>query len=47
MSGNLKSSNIENDKFHLNTEDSDYKDLIFRLKKIKSIINLLEKKIFK
>ena len=47
MSENLNSNNIENDKFNLNNEDSDYKDLINRLKEIKSNIALLEKTIFK
>ena len=47
MSGYLNSNNIENDKFHLNNEESDYKDLINRLKEIKSTIALLEKTIFK
>jgi len=48
MSGNLNSNNIENDdEFNLNTQDSDYKDLITRLKQIKSTIALLEKTIFK
>ena len=47
MSGNLNSNNIENDTFNMNTEDSDYKDLITRLKEIKSTIALLEKTIFK
>jgi len=47
MSENLNSNNIENDEFNLNTEDSDYKDLINRLQEIKSTIALLEKKIFK
>ena len=47
MSGNLNSNNIENDRFNLNNEDCDYKDLITRLKKIKSNIALLEKIIFK
>ena len=46
MSENLN-SNIENDEFHLNYEESDYKDLIKRLKNIKSTIALLEKTIFK
>ena len=44
MSENLNSNNIENDDgFNLNTQDSDYKDLITRLKEIKSTIALLEK----
>ena len=47
MSENLNSSNIENDEFNLNNEESDYKDLITRLKEIKSTIALLEKTIFK
>ena len=47
MSENLNSNNIENDEFNPNNEDSDYQDLITRLKEIKSIIALLEKKIFK
>ncbi len=47
MSGNLNSNNIEKDDFKVNTEDYDYKDLIVKLKEIKSTIALLEKKIFK
>jgi len=47
MSGNLNSNNIENEEFNLNNEDIDYKDLINRLKEIKSTIALLEKIIFK
>jgi len=47
MSENLNSNNIDNDEFNLEVEDSDYKDLISRLSKIKSIIVLLEKTIFK
>ena len=47
MSGNLNSNNIENDDVNLNIEDSDYTDLIARLKQIKSTIALLEKTIFK
>ena len=48
MSENLNSNNIENDdELNLNTQDSDYKDLITRLKEIKSTIALLEKTIFK
>ena len=47
MSENLNSNNNENSEFNLNTEDSDYKDLIIRLKDIKSNIALLEKTIFK
>jgi hypothetical protein len=47
MSENLNSNIIENDDFNLNIEESDYKDLINRLKEIKSTIALLEKTIFK
>ena len=47
MSENLNSNNIENDDFNLNIEDSDYKDLIIRLKEIKSTNAFLEKTIFK
>ena len=47
MSENLNSNNIENDDFHPINEDSDYKDLIIRLREIKSNIALLEKVIFK
>ena len=46
MSENLTSDNIKNDEFHMNNEESDYKDLINRLKEIKSNIALLEKTIF-
>ena len=47
MSANLNSNNIENDEFNLGNEDSDYKDLIIKLKEINSTIALLEKTIFK
>ena len=47
MSGNLNSNNLENDEFIFNKQDSDYKDLIEKLKEIKSTIALLEKTIFK
>ena len=46
MSENLNSNKIE-DVYNLNNEDSDYKDLITKLREIKSIIALLEKTIFK
>ncbi len=45
MSGNLNSNNIEKDEFNVNNEDSDYKDLITKLKEIKLTIALLEKTI--
>ena len=47
MSENFNSYNIENDEFNLKNEDSDYKDLITRLREIKSNITLLERIIFK
>ena len=47
MSGNLNSTNIEHGEFDVNNEESDYKDLIKRLKEIKSTISLLEKTILK
>ena len=47
MSGNLNSNNIEKDDFNMNIEDHDYKDLIVKLKEIKSTISLFEKIIFK
>ena len=47
MNENLNSNNIENDDFNLINEDIDYKDLIVKLKEIKSTIALLEKTIFK
>ena len=47
MIENLNSNNIENNESNLNNEDSDYKDLITRLKEIKSTIALLKKKLFK
>ena len=47
MSGKLNSNYIEKDDFYLKTQDSKYKDLIEKLKEIKSTIALLEKIIFK
>ena len=48
MSENLNLNNTENDdNFNLNNEDSHYKDLIIRLKEIKTTISLLKKTIFK
>ena len=43
MSENLNSNSKENDEFNPNNENNDYKDLINRLKEIKSKIALLEK----
>ena len=47
MSGNLNSNNIENKELNFNNEATDYKDLIIKLKEIKSTIVLLEKTIVK
>ena len=47
MNGNLNSNNIEKNQFNEKTEYGDYKDLITKLKEIKSTIALLEKTIFK
>ena len=47
MNQNSTSNNIENNEFNFNNEECDYKDLITRLKEIKSTIALLEKIIFK
>ena len=46
MSGNLNSNNIQNDQFNQTDEDSDYKDLITRLKEVKLTIALLGKTLF-
>ena len=47
MSVNFNSNNNDNHEFDLNNEDSDYKDLMIRLKEIKTTIALLKKTIFK
>ena len=47
MNENLISNNIQNDDLNLNEEESDYKNLMTRLKEIKTTIALLEKIIFK
>ena len=47
MNRNLNSNNTENDDVNVKNENSDYKDLITKLKGIKSTIALLEKTIFK
>ena len=39
----ISNNNIENDKFILYTEESDFDNLITRLKEIKATISLLEK----
>ena len=47
MSANLNSNYIEKDDLNTKTQESNYKDLIEKLKEIKSTIALLEKTIFK
>ena len=47
MSGSFNSNHIENDELNLKNEERDYKDLITKLKEIKSTIVLLEKTISK
>ena len=47
MSENLTSNIYEDDEFHKKTKDSDYKDLMIKLKEIKTNIALFEKIIFK
>ena len=47
MSEKLNSNTLENSDLNPTNEDSDYKDLITKLKDIKSSIALLEKKIIK
>ena len=47
MNKKLNTNNIKNDEFNLNTEESDYKNLINRLKEIRLTIALLEKTVFR
>ena len=44
MNEKFTSNNFENDELTLNTEESDYKNLITRLREISSTIALLEKR---
>jgi len=44
MNENFTSNNFENDELNLNTEESDYKNLVSRLREISSTIALLEKR---
>ena len=44
MNEKLTSNDFENDELNLNTEESDYKNLVSRLKEISSTIALLEKR---
>ncbi len=45
MDEKLIENNIENQKFYLNTEEDDYKNLILKLKEINEKIALLRKTI--
>jgi hypothetical protein len=47
MSKKFNSNDIENNKFNLNNEESEYTILIKRLKEIQKNISLLEQIIFK
>ena len=47
MSEEFSTNKIDNDDFNRNSEDSDYKNLIIRLKHISKTIVLLEKTIVK
>ena len=44
MNEKFTSNNFENDDLTPNTEESDYKNLVTRLREISSIIALLEKR---
>ena len=44
MNEKFTSNNYENDDLNLNTEESDYKNLVTRLREISSKIALLEKR---
>ena len=44
MNEKFTSNNYENDEVNLNTEESDYKNLVTRLREISSKIALLEKR---
>ena len=46
MDKKITSDNIENEDFTLKTEFIDYENLLNKLKKIKTNIALLEKKVF-
>ena len=44
MNEKFTSNDFENDELNLNTEESDYKNLLNRLREISSTIALLEKR---
>ena len=47
MSEKFNPNNIQNDEFNFNTEESEYKNLINRLKEISETIALVEKIIYR
>ena len=47
MNEKLISNKVSSEEFILNNEEDDYKNLIIRLKKIRSIISSLEKQLYK
>ena len=44
MNEKFTSNDFENDELNMNTEESDYKNLVTRLREISSTIALLEKR---
>ena len=46
MNEQFTSNNIENDELTLNSQESDYKNLVNRLRVISSIIEILENRYF-
>ena len=44
MNQKFSTKNIENDEFNMNSKESEYSNLVDKLKSIKEIIALLEKK---
>ena len=47
MNENFTSNDIQNDEFISNTQESDYQNLITKLKEISKTISQLEKTIFR
>tara|TARA_A100001035_G_scaffold45276_1_gene32152 strand:+ start:308 stop:451 length:144 start_codon:yes stop_codon:yes gene_type:complete len=47
MNKKFTSNNIKNDELNFSINDTDYKNLIIRLKEMSNIIYLLEKEIFR
>ena len=46
MNKEFNSRNLDNDEFYIDNEESDYSNLISRLKEIKTSIDLLVKTLF-